>query len=972
MDHKLILAATAAALMGCLSANAQFYTTGSEPASVKWSYVETPTYRVIYPRGLDSLANVFATTLEQVAAPVGNGTGFTPNASYRKRMPVVLHSYMSAANGVVTWTPRRMELYTGPDAYAPEPTPWVRQLTIHESRHSAQMQFANARPFRFWNIAIGQLASGALAAVYPGPAFFEGDAVVAETALTDMGRGRTADFLEYYRASFAEGQMRDWYKWRWGSQKHYTPDHYPLGYLTMGGLRAYFDTPDFTKRYYERIAEKHGVAFFNLQNTTKEISGLKFKDAFGAVMTNLAQEWKADDASRAPFIPGSRVTAPERLFSEYDGLAVEGGDIYAIRSGLTRADEMVRISPDGKVSRLRPFRATHTALQGDGNGRLYWSEYKQDVRWPMRTFSDIRYKDLDGRTRTLTHGERYYHPAPEGGRLSVTSYPTEGGSEIVILDAGSGDVLKRIRIPDSLQAVETAWTGGRLYFSATGAEGYGIYEADGFKAVLKPSLVKIKQLRGHNGQLLFTSDLTGVNELYSLSPSDGKAVRLTNLREGGGDFRFSEASDTLYYSVLSASGRMIYRTPADSLVAEAADFSKPHSYFIADRLSEGESLLPDYSGEVQVSAPAEYSKLGHLMRFHSWAPLYINQDAISELSFESLYSSAGLGATAFFQNDLGNFYGTMGYHAQVSPSWRHSGHAKFTYTGLYPVIEASVDANDRDALFYHISTDETSGKRTLKAGYLDTPSVQTSLNVYVPFNFSTGGLSIGLVPRIRASFSNDRSDFGNMSRLTATLRGYVVEPIPSSRIYPRLGIGAEAGYSTRPWTGGLLCSNAYGYLYGYLPGLASTHGLKLTAMLQKRLSDGQFCESYANVAPRDFDSMAARQMSSYPIQAKLTADYAMPIFPVDWSFLGPVAYIRNFELTLHGDLSYFSASSTSGNLYSVGADFCVRLGNLLWVPYDTRIGISYNHNGGSAISDYLGSGAVLGRNTLSLKFSVDM
>ena len=44
-----------AALLTSLPAAAQFHTMGEDPGSVRWNTIETPTYRVIYPRGLDSL-----------------------------------------------------------------------------------------------------------------------------------------------------------------------------------------------------------------------------------------------------------------------------------------------------------------------------------------------------------------------------------------------------------------------------------------------------------------------------------------------------------------------------------------------------------------------------------------------------------------------------------------------------------------------------------------------------------------------------------------------------------------------------------------------------------------------------------------------------------------------------------------------------------------------------------------------------
>ena len=115
MTRKCIISLFAL-LLSCAGARAQFYSTGNEPASLKWYRVETENYRLIYPQGLDSLAKVFGRELEQWRGPVGQSIGFLPNQSYRRKMPVVLHPLRTQSNGLVAWTPRRMELYTVPDA----------------------------------------------------------------------------------------------------------------------------------------------------------------------------------------------------------------------------------------------------------------------------------------------------------------------------------------------------------------------------------------------------------------------------------------------------------------------------------------------------------------------------------------------------------------------------------------------------------------------------------------------------------------------------------------------------------------------------------------------------------------------------------------------------------------------------------------------------------------------------------------
>jgi hypothetical protein len=962
------------ALFGAAApASAQFYTMGEDPGGLRWNYVETPTYRVIYPRGLDSLGRAYAAALERFAGPVGGSIGIRPNASYRNRMPVVLHAYSVLSNGQVTWTPRRMELLTIPEAFRPEPTPWITQLAVHESRHVAQMQPGAGRPFRWLGVLSGQLAAGGLSAVYGGPAFLEGDAVVAETALTAAGRGRTADFLEYYRVSFAAGDFRDYWRWRYGSQRLYTPDYYRAGYLAVGGIRAHFGVPDLTERFYRRIADHGGVAFLNWDKTVREATGMPFREAFAEVSAALQEQWAADEAARGPFLPSEAVTPVPRRYLDYSRLEAVGDDLYTVRTGLTQPDRMVRIAPDGTQTPLMLLGTSVSAPRYNAQTKnLYWSEVVRDARWPMRSWSVIRSSDGSKASRRLTRRTRYFSPAPapDGSVLSVTEYRTDGSSRVVLLDAGDGSVRTAWTAPASLQVLESVWVAGELYVNAVSEAGYGLYHMPDFRPVLAPRPVKMADLWSASGRLLFTSDLSGVNELYALDPEDGRTERLTTTRFGASDFRILR--DTLFYAALQPEGRLIRKTALGELRPQPADFSVLPRYPFAEELAAGEAEPVRPGADAPVSEPQAYGKLAHLFRFHSWLPFYFAFDSVEDLSFETLSQDAGLGATAFWQNDLGSGYGMVGYHAAPSDGrWRHSGHATFTYSGLYPVLEAGLDVGARDANRYYIQEDKERKTVSLKLASRDIPSVSGHLRVYIPWNFSSGGWQRGLVPSVKLLFSNDIFDDGRpMNRTMMSLRGYAVQRTPPSRVYPRVGIGAEAGYSFR-WVPGLVAPSAYGYLYGYLPGLHETHGLRWSGMYARRLGGALFSESYATTAPRGFNTAMTRQLASCPVQFKGSLDYKLPLLPVDRALLGPVAYLRNFELTLHGDWTAFDQKGSPGSLYSVGADFAAVLGNLLWVPYRTRIGVSYNYNGGASFESFAAQG-LADRHQVSLVFSIDL
>lgn len=933
-----------------LAVRAQFVTYGSDAHRLRWRQLETPAYRVIYPAGTDSLARLFARELERVRIPVSGSCGFVPNQKWKKPMDVILHTQTAYSNGFVVWTPHRMELLTVPSAYDPLPTPAIEHLVLHESRHAAQMQYVNHRWMKPFYWLSGELFAGAAAALYCGPAFFEGDAVVAETALSRSGRGRTADFLEYWRVSADEGQKRNWWQWRWGSQLRYTPDHYTLGYITMGGIRARYDAPDFTKHYYERLGRKF-FPFFNFQKTVKEVSGKRFRDSFEEVTAMLDSTWSAERDARAPFMDTQALREPRRHYISYTGTVAGDGCLYAIRAGMADIRHLVRILPDGSEKSLSSFSGRTSKLTYDASARrLWWSEEDPDLRWEMKGASAIRFMNADGRTGQLFSGLCTYNPAPspDGTLLSVTLYPEEGGSAALVFALTPDGDRYRIDAPDSLQIVETVWTRDGLFASAVSAAGIGIYALPEFTPVLAPSPVKIKQLQPDGDRILFCADLGGVNELYALEPGSGRTLQLSSTRNGASEFCF--LGDTLYCSVPSTRGRLVHKVTAQTAPREA-DFHHPHRYAMADKLSAGEPLpiadtLPPIAAESQ-----PYRRVPHLFRLHSWLPLYVDPEAVETLSFESITTSAGLGATAFFQNSMGTFTAMAGYHANPAQDrWWHSGHIKLTYSGLYPVFELRADLGDQNAYAYRFGVDEE-GNRILIRRSRGLPLFSSNLSAYVPLHRSAFGFTYGAVPQLSFGVVNDAFEGYMMSRLAAGFRAYIVSGTPASCIYPRWGAGLNVGYALRPGLTQYFRSNAYLQVYGYVPGFWPTHGIRLAVLTEAMTGQGELSEAYANTAPRGFSGINTA-MAAFGRQGKLSFDYAFPFAPMDWA-LGPVAYLKNWEFYLQADFSWYQGNTLSGNLGSLGGTLNLKLGNLLWLPYDTHIGVCAYWNYGSLMGNEL-------------------
>ena len=486
----------------------------------------------------------------------------------------------------------------------------------------------------------------------------------------------------------------------------------------------------------------------------------------------------------------------------------------------------------------------------------------------------------------------------------------------------------------------------------------------------------------------FVSDRNGVKELYRYDPATGRAWQLTNSRYGGTDYFWHDGE--LWFNSITPEGSAIFKaTPPEPV---EVDIRQVHKYRVAEKLAEQEKALlaeiPGQAGnDVAVSEPRAYHKVPHLVKFHSWAPLYFDYDAIESLSGDLSYDTASPGLIGLFQNDLGTAWGTVGYSAHPDadkPSeWRHSGHVQFTYTGLYPVLEAGFDLYDKGTGQYGFQRRLYDDRVGYAASRMDVrgPSWTGHLTAYIPFRHSRSGFQRGWVPQVSWSISNNTFDNGTtelkmiedfaregshaalvgirpgdnvlMQTLRSSVRGYMTLPTADSQVYPRWGIGAEAGASVRPGLSKIYTPLAYAYLYGYVPGFTRTQGLRLTALAQVQLPTGApFGENTVQVMPRGFTSAEGRAVARASAgQLRLTADYALPIYVGDISWFSPVAYIRNFLLIPHVDWTGFQIGKGGKDarntcLLSAGADFTVELGNLAWVPYPCSLGVSASWLGG--------------------------
>src|SRR5690606_10316312 len=233
--YQLIIRCVMLTLSCFYSHNAipQIFNGDQYPPSVKWREIQTENLQLIYPSEFEDKAQELAGKLLKLRRRVGATLGKEP-----RKISIILQNQTVESNGNVQLAPRHSEFYTMPPQQG-DFQEWMDNVAIHELRHVVQFDKLTGylrAPF------FEQLALAIYGVTLPSW-FFEGDAVVAETALTTAGRGRLPSWEMPFRTNLLNGKNYSYQKNYIGSLKSITPGFYELGYFLTSGLqKAYGET----------------------------------------------------------------------------------------------------------------------------------------------------------------------------------------------------------------------------------------------------------------------------------------------------------------------------------------------------------------------------------------------------------------------------------------------------------------------------------------------------------------------------------------------------------------------------------------------------------------------------------------------------------------------------------------------------------------------------------------------------------
>ncbi len=871
----------------------QYFIWGQDPAGIKWKQIETPHFRLIFPEDYTERATYLADVLEYAYPLASQSMGFKP-----RQVSVIIHNQTVVPNGFVSWAPSRMELFTNPPP-GDGIHDWHERLAVHEFRHVVQVDMLNQGVTGFLAGIFGEHITGAAFLTFVPLWMIEGDAVVAETALTYGGRGRLPSFEQGLRAQTLDVGIHPYEKAFLGSFKDHVPNYYELGYQLVAAARLTHG-PDFWKKVIGHVAHRpYTLSPFSLG--LKRYGHVNLKEHYHQTFNMLDSAW-THQASMHVYTPYVRISPLVELYTNYRAFAFRCDSVVvALKTGMGDIPRVVELGLDGSEKLLFTPGFYNHDMFSMGGDLIAWSETRNDPRWSHRSWSEIHiYHTISGEKRQLTRGTRYFSPAvsADGSMIAAIEVTSDDRYALVVVDAHTGKTLYRWWTPDRAFLMQPAWhpNGDRIIAVARNEDGKSIIgihiNGQTFHSIFHAGHTEISNPRYLDAsRILFNAAFSGINNIYLFDTQRGEGGKLISSRFGALDAIPSPGGEHIVWSDYSVKGYRTVMHEGDFGWHTAFDKVEDHSlamYRILANQEGGivtESNIPRQEHEV-----TDYSKWRTLFNFHSWAPFSLQLDNMD----------INPGVSVFSQNVLSTSVVNMGYGWDMNDQLGHY-FLNYSYMGLYPELDMRAQSGMRRSWY------TTSEQPDEPIAFLWREHV-FKLGASIPLSFTRGQFFYGLRPSVRlgmtmSASSRDTPAFFQANRvypLEYRLFGYWQVRSVARDIRPGWGQAAEVQFRHSPVGGTDMGSVLAGRIISYFPGLTRHHSFRLGAAFQSHLR-GEPLQNRINYTFPNLILYPRGHDASYDDHLwVLSADYAYPIGYPEW-VIPSLLYVRRLHMNLFAD-----------------------------------------------------------------------
>ena len=885
-----------------IAAFSQYYETGQDPASIHWRQINTDNFQVIYPEDFGQQAQRVAYIFEKVYAYAAGNLHQTP-----RKISVVLHTHTVKSNALVAWAPSRVEFYTTPhqQMYAQD---WLEQLAIHEFTHVLQMDRVQQELPGIFKLLLGEQAAAAVVGAYLPFWYIEGDAVTNETAFSTSGRGRLPSFLMENKALLLEEKECSLNKLYLGSYNDYVPNHYYLGYWLTGKVKEKYGPGIFNKGISKAARNPFSVNPVN--SVLKRETGLNQNGLFKQAFSELKSEWQTE-IKEAGAIDYPVVSPSGKTYTRYLKSHEYNGKIYALRESIGDITRIVSIDSLKNEKTLHvPSYLFEESFSGQQN-LLIWSENQPDLRWTHSDRSVICVFNIEtGELKRFKTENKVFAPqiSPDLQSYAAVEVDVQNNCSLSVFDLKTGKRMVKYTTPDNQYFFTPCWNenSDQLFFISLNSKGKYLASLkigqESHTAITEASFSNIKNQFYSNGKLYFTGSFSGIDNIYTIDLNDNSLFRLTSVKFGADYPAISEKGNKVIFSNYSSDGFALAEIENSPGRWQKLESFPNEKYELAENLSK------QMVGELNLEKPdtisyssKKYSKAGHALNFHSWAPLYVDTDDYEIRP----------GVTLLSQNKLGTSVVNLGYDYSTSDKT-----GKFVaglkYSGWFPVFEINAKAGKSASQYYQITQTKNQLGQIIKQDTVvkrfTWNEQNLNLNVNLPLNLSSGRYHRLLQPEIRYEFTNVVHDAsspdgffkGNYQTLSYRLYFHNMQHMYHQSIQTRWGQVFEVIYRHSPVGNIDFGTLVAGQSYLYFPGFAKNHGIRIFNGYQEKTITTRNSFSNSIRIPRGYSSIQNTSFYSF------AGDYRLPIVCPDLS-IGKLAYIKRIKASLFYDYGKYKS-----------------------------------------------------------------
>jgi len=897
---KVFISSLTAIILSLSSASTfgQIFSTAQNPLSVKWRYIRADGFKIIYPQNLENEAQRMANTLPLTYSRVAIGL-----RQQNTSIPLLLQNQGTIANGFVQLGPKKAEFYATPPQYF-DSQDWLNNLAVHELRHVAQFDKLTGNQAHPFPELVYFAYFGAALPTW----FFEGDAVVTETAFTESGRGRQPNWIMPFRTSVLEGKKFSYSKAYFGSNRDVTPGYYQMGYLMAADMREKYGK--FFSDSLLADIRRRPLRLYPFSQSLKKFSNKNTKNYFLSVQKNATEKWKNQEVNTEAENYKSINKKTGLATNYFLPVRLDKNRILALKESKQEARNFVIINEDKSEQKLFGIGYQEQPWFSYRNDLIVWDEIRYDPRYKQRSYSIIcSYNLATKKFKKLSSKSRLFSPSlsANGKKIIASKVELNNQFNLVEIDAVAGNIIHVYPNAENeiLQTPGFDKSGNRIAYISVSEKGKSLCLLEGDKKtiLIGNSRQQLSRPVFIGDKILFNAHFNGIDNIYSIDIETKKIRALSNSKYGA--FNPSETED----------GAIVFN-----------DY-KMNGYEIAEeRLGEkplGENTFVDFSsaaeqqenvGNVFANIPDStfkskpYQQALNLFSFHSIVPVIDNEYVFGlELQSNNLLNTMDFYTGAKYHRDLRRFE----YTADIS------------YKALYPVF--SVLYRDRPRRSFYRS------KNVIQQG--DWREHYVKLNASLPLSFNARNQNYAFTLNAATSFTqryrpeNMPSNFIRRLRFPLEYNLTFNHSVRTTErdIAPRWAQVFRATYNHQPFDKNLGGEIMALESFFYFPGFFKNHSFLASFNYQKASGVNQYATEIATVY--GYNNILAKSK----LKNSMLFNYRFPFAFPDWE-IGPLAYVRNFRAGLFCHYENIGVDSNIGAPKTYGFELNTSVNILRYQP----------------------------------------